>query len=279
MVAAVDQGELVYGLLDGLDVVGLEESDLDSDRLELRAFFRAEAFGELADLRSALDVATREPTIRIVHMRDFRDRDWAKEWRKFTEALALTPEIWVRPSWSRLPEGCRPTLVIELDPGMAFGTGQHATTRLATALLADRLNAESIDSLLDLGCGTGILAIVAARMGVPNVTAIENDPVAAEIARENAAANGASDVRVLTASFVEADLSPCPLVVANLNAGILIDHADRLVALTRAGGHLIVSGIQSGREASVAEALVSEGAHIVEQRTEEGWTAIRLHRA
>lgn len=270
-----DQSELAYGLLDDLGASGLEEQDRE-DGSEIIAYFRAEEFEDLSGLRRAILGRLQELEAagsRLVRMREFRDRDWARDWLQF-DSLELAPGVWVRPSWSQLPSDAEPELVIDLDPGMAFGTGQHATTRLAATFLRESLQGAA-RRVLDLGCGTGILAIVAARSGASSVQGIEIDPVAADIARENVEKNGAS-AEILTGALEELDLSSADIVVGNLNSGILIDLASSILGLTQPGGQVIVSGIRAGTEAKVAEALVAAGARVLDQRTEDGWSALVL---
>jgi ribosomal protein L11 methyltransferase len=158
---------------------------------------------------------------------------------------------------------------------MAFGTGLHPTTRLCLRLL----EREPLDGrrLLDLGCGSGILAIAAAKLGAASVLALDTDPVAVEVAAENVARNGvAAQVQALAGSLPDDAPPPFDLIVANIIADVLIDLAPALAAALAPGGRLITSGIIESREDEVALALAAAGLHLHSRLREGEWVAL-LH--
>jgi ribosomal protein L11 methyltransferase len=158
-----------------------------------------------------------------------------------------------------------------------FGTGWHPTTQVCLALIEERLAAGS--RVLDLGTGSGVLSIAAARLGAREVLALDIDPAAVETARGNVEANGlAGQVGVQLGSVEAAKGSPYDLVMANLIAGLLVALAPDLRRLVRQAGGLIVSGIREEGSAAVVEAFHSEGFHLEESRSEAGWTGLAFQR-
>jgi ribosomal protein L11 methyltransferase len=195
--------------------------------------------------------------------RRVREEDWAHAWKRFFRVERIGRRLVVCPSWRRH----RPApgeVVLRLDPGMAFGTGQHPTTRLCLALLEDYVRPDA--RVLDVGTGSGILAIAAALLGASEVLALDIDPVAVRVAEANAAANGVGErVRVLQGTLdgrgPASGRYDC--IVANISAEATLEMAPALVAALRAGGVAIVSGITAGRAEECAEALTAAGASLV----------------
>lgn len=201
------------------------------------------------------------------------EADWANAWKEHFHVQRLTRRLTVRPTW-REHTPAPAEVVIDLDPGMAFGTGLHPTTHLCLAALDERLVAGS--RVLDLGTGSGILAIAAAKLGAGEVVALDIDPVAVSAARENVARNGVADrIRVGAGSAAEAAVDqPFDLVLANILAGVIIDLAPSLLALIAPGGELVASGIIDERAAAVLDALRAAGFAVVDVRAEGDWRAI-----
>ncbi len=205
------------------------------------------------------------------------EEDWANAWKEHYHVLRVGRHIVIRPSWREYT--AEPGDVsIELDPGMAFGTGLHPTTRLCLAALEDYVTAGM--SVLDLGTGSGILAIAAAKLGAATVLAIDNDPVAVKSANENAALNGvvASQIRIAEGTLAAAGNVQFDLVVANIIAKVIIELAHDLAAALLPDGTLIVSGIIEDKADSVALALAAAGLHNRERRHEGDWVALVAQR-
>jgi ribosomal protein L11 methyltransferase len=228
----------------GLFPEGFEEAPAGHE-IELAAYTDAE--GERR-LRDALGPGAAEPVA----------LGWEDAWRRFHRPQRVGP-LWVGPPWERPDEGAVPVVV---DPGRAFGTGAHSTTRLCLELLLQRERT----SLLDLGCGSGVLAIAAARLGFAPVTALDDDEAAVEATRANAAANGvAIDAR--HADVATADLPDAGLAVANVSRPVVEQLARRVRAPL-----LIASGYLDH------EQLDLPGWQAVEQREMDGWAADLLER-
>jgi ribosomal protein L11 methyltransferase len=239
------------------------------DRLEERLAGLQERLAALRE--SGLD-ASDDLAVRFV-----QDEDWAEAWKAYFRPIRVGRSLVIKPSWETLApdEGDR---VIELDPGMAFGTGAHPTTQLCLAVLEERV--ASGDRVLDLGTGSGILALAAARLGARDALALDVDPVAVAAARANVAANGlAGAVRVEQGGVEAAPGPPYDLVVANILADVIRDLAPDLARLVRPKGFLIASGIIADRAAGVAAALCAHGFQVQEERAQEEWRALVCRRS
>jgi len=198
------------------------------------------------------------------------DESWKEGWKAFFRGAPLSDRVGVHPPWEAPPD--RPVAVC-IDPGMAFGTGTHETTRGVMQALDLELGDRDPLTMLDVGCGSGILAIAAAGLG-HRVIGVEIDPVAVENARENVARNGVADrveLRVGSADGVEGTF---PLVVANILARILVDIARPISARCAPGGTLILSGMLDGQVARVRAAYPEF--ELIDRRDEGPWVILRL---
>ena len=217
-------------------------------------------------VRLALPGVPAAPSIRV---RKVADRDWVAASREDIMPIEFG-RLWIGPHWAIPPPGRIP---VHLEPGLAFGSGRHPSTRLCLERLAATPPA-GID-VIDYGCGSGILAISAAALGARRVAALDVDHQALQAATENARVNGVSDrVSVLAAhAAAHPPLRPASLVLANILAGTLVELAPVLSALTMPGGNLVLSGILEAQEHEVARAYRGAFNMQVGGKT-EGW--IRL---
>jgi ribosomal protein L11 methyltransferase len=215
-----------------------------------------------------------ELTTRIVH-----EADWAEAWKAHFPVLRVGRRLVIKPTWRDHVQAVD-DVVLDLDPGMAFGTGLHPTTRLCLAALesaADR-GLLAAARVLDVGCGSGILAIAAVKLGAASVLGIDTDPIAVEATIANAARNGlASDVRAREGSLPSGQPA-YDLVLANLIASLLIALAAPLRDELRAGGRLLASGIFVDREADVRAAFAAVGLAVVDRMAEGDWIALEVVR-
>ena len=199
-------------------------------------------------------------------------QNWNATWEAGFEPIVIPGFCTVRAAFHQ-PATDTPYEVI-ITPKMSFGTGHHATTRLMMeSIRSEELRGKRV---LDFGTGTGILAILAQKLGADSILAIDNDEWSVENAGENIAANGAGDIRVLQGSLEAAGSSPFDLILANINRHILLQDMAQLKALLAAGGALLVSGILEADEPIITEA--ASAAHLFKDyvRQEGAWLAIRF---
>ena len=203
------------------------------------------------------------------------DEDWANAWKQFFKPARMGKVV-IKPSWEEFsPESG--DVVVELDPGMAFGTGSHPTTQLCLYILQDIITGGEV--VFDIGCGSGILSMAAAGLGAAEVWAVDNDPVAVKVATENVENAGLSGVvTVFEADSPSAISGDADVVVANIIPIVIIGMAEALAEKVRVGGKLLVSGIITERESDVTTALESVGLVHIETRPDGDWVAIVFRR-
>jgi ribosomal protein L11 methyltransferase len=187
-----------------------------------------------------------------IAFRDVADQDWTRVWMDQYKPMQFGKRLWIYP-WNVEPHEESPTarsVVVRLDPGLAFGTGTHPTTALCLEWL-DRIDLSG-KAVIDFGCGSGVLAIAAALLGAGHVTGIDNDPQAIEASRDNAERNGVAD-RIDLALPDQAPAATCDVLVANILAGPLHERAPLFAARVRQGGLLALSGILDGQQPELFE--------------------------
>lgn len=206
-----------------------------------------------------------------------REEDWANSWKQFYHPFPVGERLFVLPAWQTLPEGAEGRAVLVLDPGAAFGTGNHETTRLCLELLEK--HASPGIRMLDVGCGSGILAIACAKLGVTDLSAVDIDPVAVRVAKENAAENGVADVITFHCGDLAEQVSgKFDLVAANIVADVIKRLLTTLPDMMNPGAIAVFSGIIDTREAEVTEAIEKAGLTVVRVLRDRGWTAIEAKR-
>lgn len=212
-----------------------------------------------------------------VRRREAHEDEWRDVWKQYFRATRVGRTFLIRPSWDLKPasEGDR---VIDLDPGRAFGTGGHATTRLVIAL-AEEIAERPVARFLDLGCGSGILSIAAVRIwpGARGL-AVDVDPDSVATTQENLALNkvGAVERRVGSLDAVSGTFD---LVLANIEAGVLTALAPDFPARVAPGGTVILSGVLADQAEGVLRAFAAAGLALEARRDEDEWAALRLRRA
>ncbi len=211
------------------------------------------------------------------------EEDWTVAWRDSYRPVRVGRRLVVKPSWHSWPppDGAMPAfdddLVIEIDPQMAFGTGAHETTQLSLAALEDLIQPGC--SVADVGCGTGILSIAAAKLGAGEVLAVDNDPLAVEIARQNVAHNSVADrVSVQVGDGLSNLERRFDLIVANINTPVIVALSSSLAAHLAGGGSIAVCGIPTVRAPRVASVLRQGGLWVEEVRTQGTWVCVVAQR-
>ena len=209
-----------------------------------------------------------------ISVRRVRREDWAESWKRHFKPLEIGPSLLVKPSWSkRRPK--RNQVVVILDPGLSFGTGQHPTTRFCLRQLAAFRDGKRAQSFLDIGTGSGILAVSAVKLGYTPVDGIDFDPQAVLVARSNAARNGV----LARAGFVCRDLLRLPLrparkydvVCANLIYDLLLAGKERILGRLQPGGLLVLSGILRSQFPAVQRVYRGNKLRMLEKEAENEW--------
>jgi ribosomal protein L11 methyltransferase len=255
-----EHAELVLAELLELAPGGVEEAELAGGVIEYAVYGAPGELPALPDLEAAAGGALVQ-----IHSDEIAD-DWAERWRRFHRPLVLEDRLTVRPPWE---PPARDGLDVVIDPGQAFGTGAHATTRLCLELM---LAEAGQGSFVDLGCGSGVLAIVAARLGWSPVTALDNDPAAVAATETNAQANG---VQLQTRRFdlLAEQVPACDFLAANVLAPPLRTWAASQRELPP---DLILSGLVAEEADGIAAAYAARGRHERERRVRGEWAALRL---
>ena len=208
-----------------------------------------------------------------IALRKLGRKNWAESWKRHFKCLHFGKALLIRPTWSRA-RAVREQAEVVLDPGLSFGTGQHPTTGFCVAQIVKARKLPG-RSFLDVGTGSGILAICAAKLGLSPVLAFDNDPEAVRVAAQNARRNRVLDRIQLR----RGDVSKMPrrprakfdLVCANLIANLLLEHRDRLIASVAPGGTLVLAGILATEFGLVKSSFEKCGAELISTRTEKEW--------
>jgi ribosomal protein L11 methyltransferase len=280
-------------LMDELEALSVSVEDADADsaaeqalfgepgmpapragwqRSVLRALFADEALAtDAATLLLAQDWAH---GIHVQAIAPVEDQDWVRVTQSQFQPVAITPSFWIVPSWHEPPAEAKQ--MIRLDPGLAFGTGTHPTTRMCLRWTAQHAAARASHwtRVLDYGCGSGILAIAAALHGATNIDAVDIDPAAVESTRMNAIANGVT----LAAGLPDAARGAYPLVYANILATPLKLLAPLLCAHVAPGGDLVLAGILE-RQADELTAAYAPWLELVVGDRDDGWILMTARRA
>ncbi len=249
---------------------GLEEVDIDEETIEYVLYG---ASGELPSL-PLLEARVGDALVTVTTS-EIAD-DWSERWRSFHQPIAIAQRLYVRAPWhapAAPRAGGEPPLIdIAIEPGQAFGTGSHATTRLCLELLValERAGA-ACGSLLDLGCGSGVLAIAAAKLGWGPVVALDHEPESVAAAADNAAANGVR-IDIARADLRSDPLPPAGTIVANLLRPLLLELSARLNDVPR---RLIASGLLADQADEIAQDFAVRHGLTEQRRTRDGdWVAL-----
>lgn len=199
------------------------------------------------------------------------EEDWANTWKQYYKPSKVGEKIVVKPIWEEY-EQKEGELVVNLDPGMAFGTGTHETTRMCIQALEKYVKEES--TVFDVGCGSGILAIAAAKLGAKLAVGVDLDPVAVESSIENVGYNNLNNIEILHGNLVEVIDGKSDIVVANILAEIICILTDDVKRVMKDGGVFITSGIIHDRVDMVCEKLEATGFEVIEKNRDGEWNCI-----
>lgn len=226
--------------------------------------------GFLADLGSIFPEARSSEC----GLRNLQDEDWGRSWRRFFHPDRVTPNLMIYPAWEPVPESIHGE-VLRIDPGPAFGTGQHPTTRMC--LRAMEMNLPTGPwSMLDVGTGSGILALYAARLGASEITAIDTDPEALRWAERNASLNGLGNALEISGVLLEDLHGTFSLVAANLILGTIVELFPFFPPVLMPGGALILSGLLREQAGRVRELAEDHGLRHGDTMFQEEWACVIL---
>jgi ribosomal protein L11 methyltransferase len=214
-----------------------------------------------------------------IHWRVLKDRNWNRSWHRFFKPQKIGKSFWVTAPWIA-PPLLRRRHVITIEPGMAFGTGTHATTRGCMEFMEQAVASlrKSEFAALDVGTGSGILAIALVKLGAKKVWALDLDPVALKVARENLRCNDAQPKVQLSGTKLSRIRKSFPLVVANLTAEVILELSEALGKRVAPKGFLILSGILRSKSPEVITHLAAKGFKVVRRRREKEWMTLLLKR-
>jgi len=208
------------------------------------------------------------PQTQVEHHQE-EHKDWLAEWKKGFVSFQLAGPFWIVPSWLESPVA--PENTIQIDPGMAFGTGTHATTKMASYFVhkvCSQLSDLPDRSLVDVGTGTGILAMLAAKQGVGDIVGVEIDPEARRVARENISLNGLDSILISDLNL-EDIRQEFDIVLANIIDGVLIQIRTELLRVLKPHGHLFLTGILLEREEHFFNQFIEKSKLVVRRRIEQ----------
>lgn len=240
----------------------------------VRAYLPASELGAvlISDLRDGMEDY---PSVQLI-AKPIYEQDWSVSWREFFGVVETGGRLVVVPTWIE-HEVAPGQLAIRLDPGQAFGTGHHETTRLCLKAL-DELARPGI-TMLDVGTGSGVLAIGAALLGVPRIVAVDIDPIAAEVARRNCDANGVGGAVDISAGTLRTDhLGRYELVLSNISTPANTALASTFGVVVKPAGDLVLSGILTVDSPAVIAAMEAEGFEHLSTSDERDWCCIHLRR-
>ncbi len=268
--AAVDSGDLI-GMLCDSEPLGAYESEG-----MIHLFWPTEFWNERIrrDLERALLLLGVGAGAARITVSQVEDGDWNARWVASIQPVRIGRGVVIRQSWNTIavPPG---GFVLIIDPKRAFGSGYHATTQLLVEWLEDTIGGD--ERVLDVGTGTGILAMVALRLGARSALAVDNDPIAIECARENATVNGfGSELELQVGALEGLGKDRFDLIVANLDRRTILAFSDRLIWNLRTEGRLLISGLLADDVSDVGAAFAGCGGEVIRKREREEWAALEV---
>lgn len=264
------------------EIYALNKADFPEDGVIVKAYLAESSF---------INETVKEITLSITNLRNYNidvgnnvvsicevnEEDWATAWKQYYHPVKISERFTIVPTWEDYTPVSTDELIIELDPGMAFGTGTHPTTVMCLQGLEEVV--QQGDTVVDIGTGSGVLSIGAAMLGAKSVHALDLDEVAVRAAKENVELNKVSDtVSVFHGNLLDTVKEPADVVVANILAEIIMSFTDDAFSIVKPGGLYVTSGIIGAKRDDVKAALEASGFVIEEVLMMEDWVAIIARR-
>lgn len=261
------------------EIYQLSPDDFPDEGVFVKAYLPADS-SELIDVVEELKEQLAELTTfgldigkATIAVNDVREDEWAHAWKKYYKPIHVTDRMTIKPVWEEYELRSEDEIIIEMDPGMAFGTGTHPTTILCLQSLEKYL--QPGDRVYDVGTGTAILSIAAVKLGASHVLAMDLDEVAVRSAQANTELNGvAEQITVRQNNLLDGIEEQVEVVVANILAEVILRFTDDVFRVLKPGGVFIASGIIEARAEDVKQAIVASGMEIVEMISIDDWVAI-----
>lgn len=273
-----DIAELVFESIGAVSITlgdAQDEPVLETlpDEIRLWSLVKVTALFEFSqhisdEIRNHINQAFNQDISQQLEIEILQEQDWERAWLEYFKPMRFGEKLWICPTGQTVTQD--DATVIELDPGLAFGTGTHPTTALCLEWL-DQHNLSG-KTVIDYGCGSGILAIAALKLGAGNATGIDYDPQALKASHDNAEKNHVSD-RLTVLESTNTDTDQCDILLANILAGVLIELAPRLTQLVKANGQIVLSGILSEQADAVSE-IYSQNFDMSPVIENEGWVRL-----
>lgn len=271
----VISGDAVDNLKDGgfiWDAIDEDLLEVDADRFELKAYFDASQEKE----RHAIKKEAQDKGFEVEE-RDVPDQDWANDWKSYFHPISIDEGLAIVPSWEDYEPKEEEEIII-LDPGMAFGSGNHATSFLCSRYLREYM--KQGDTVIDIGCGSGILSLVAVKSGAEKVIAVDLDPQCMIATEENAQKNNMLDsIDTREGDLFSVVTESADVVVSNIFAEVIIGMLHDVKHHVKPGGIYIASGILKEKLQDVMDALKEEGFELLDDKTDGDWSAVAARRS
>jgi len=274
-------------ILDPLDLIFRRDHTTDWDYFDetiidtnsgvvIKGYYKKDEKFEsyLAEIKSFVNKLTEfglDKGLGTVTSTDVNEEDWENNWKKYYKPIKVGEKVVIKPIWEEYNKNPG-EIIVELDPGMAFGTGTHETTRMCIKALERHVNEQS--TVFDIGTGSGILSIAAAKLGAMKTVGVDLDPVAVESAKQNVSYNNLNNIEILYGDLMEVVKGKASIVIANIMADIIMFLTEQVKAFIVEGGYFISSGIILNKKDEVINKLTNCGFKIEEINIEGEWVCI-----